>query len=242
MKRITTLLLGLLAVFALAIPAGAQTAVTQTTLNGAVAVGDQSLTLTSATGVVAGSQLFVDREAIQVVSISGTLAQVRRGADGTTAGAHATLSIIYAGPTAGVIGTPYVASDPALGTCVASTEVYTLRINVRNGFVWKCITSQWAVVSQPYPSPSIAGPVLGTAIASATTIAPVSYVTHVTGTVNPVTTITVPAGCALTCQIVLIPDGAFVTSAAGNISLATTAVVNKALIMTWDGSKWNPSY
>lgn len=43
-------------------------------------------------------------------------------------------------------------------------------------------------------------------------------------------------------SIVLIPDAAFTTDATGNISIASTAVIGKALVMTWDGTKWNPSY
>jgi hypothetical protein len=45
-------------------------------------------------------------------------------------------------------------------------------------------------------------------------------------------------------QITLIPTGAWTTSTSGNIALASTAVVNKALIMTYDHNtaKWYPSY
>ncbi len=83
---------------------------------------------------------------------------------------------------------------------------------------------------------------LGTAIASATTIAPVAGITHITGT-TAIATITVPANFG-TGQIVLIPDGIFTTTTAGNIALASTAVVSKALIMTYDSTaaKWYPSY
>jgi hypothetical protein len=42
--------------------------------------------------------------------------------------------------------------------------------------------------------------------------------------------------------IYLIPDAAFTTDATSNISLASTAVINKTMAMTWDGTKWNPSY
>lgn len=42
--------------------------------------------------------------------------------------------------------------------------------------------------------------------------------------------------------ICIIPDGTFTTTTATNIGLASTAVVGKALFMTYDGSKWWPSY
>ena len=61
----------------------------------------------------------------------------------------------------------------------------------------------------------------------------------------PIVTITAPA--PLTSgggQIVLIPTGIFTTTTAGNIALISTAVVGKALIMTYDSAtaKWYPSY
>jgi hypothetical protein len=86
--------------------------------------------------------------------------------------------------------------------------------------------------------------VLGTAIASAATIAPTAPVTHVTGTTQ-ITTITPPpsfGGGAGT--IGLIPDGLWTTGTSGNIALASTAVVSKVLWLTYDPvlAKWFPSY
>jgi hypothetical protein len=45
-------------------------------------------------------------------------------------------------------------------------------------------------------------------------------------------------------RITLIPTGAFTTTVAGNIALISTAVVNRALTMTYDATtvKWYPSY
>lgn len=86
---------------------------------------------------------------------------------------------------------------------------------------------------------------VGTAIASAATIAPIARITHITGT-TAITTITVPtvvvAGGSYTGCIVLIPDGLWTTGTSGNIALASTAVVSKALQMCYDGTKWYPSY
>lgn len=78
------------------------------------------------------------------------------------------------------------------------------------------------------------------AIASTTTIAPTATVFHVSGTAA-IATITPPASDFLGA-ITLIPDAAFTTVTTGNIMLASTGVVNKALIMTYDGAKWYPSY
>jgi hypothetical protein len=81
-------------------------------------------------------------------------------------------------------------------------------------------------------------------IASATTIAPTAYITFVSGT-TAIATITAPS--TMTGgggQIVLIPTGAWTTNTTGNIALATTAVVNRALTLTYDSTttKWYPSY
>jgi len=83
-----------------------------------------------------------------------------------------------------------------------------------------------------------------TTIASAATIAPVTQILYVSGTTQ-ITTITAPKPISVTGgQITLIPTGLWTTAATGNIALASTAVVSKALIMTYDAgtAKWYPSY
>lgn len=87
---------------------------------------------------------------------------------------------------------------------------------------------------------------VGAPISSAITISPTGYITHITGTTT-IQTITAPSQFATTnfggC-IVLIPDGLWSTNNAGNIALATTAVVSKALTLCYDNTaaKWYPSY
>lgn len=83
-------------------------------------------------------------------------------------------------------------------------------------------------------------------IASATTIAPVKSLVHITGTAT-IQTITPPTNLATTGQggcIRLIPDGLFSTNTSGNIALASTAAVSRVLQMCYDNatSKWYPSY
>ncbi len=84
------------------------------------------------------------------------------------------------------------------------------------------------------------------AVASASTIAPTRQVFHVTGT-TAILTITPPAACTVSgyaCQLTLIPDGPWTTAPGGNIALGSTAVVNRALLMTYEPgtAKWYPSY
>lgn len=101
------------------------------------------------------------------------------------------------------------------------------------------------VVAGTLTEDGIVGIKLGGNIASATTIAPTQMIHHVTGT-TAIATITPPAlfAAGIGGQITLIPDGIFSTTTAGNIALASTAVVSKALIMTYDSGtgKWYPSY
>jgi hypothetical protein len=81
-------------------------------------------------------------------------------------------------------------------------------------------------------------------IASATTIAPTKQITFISGT-TAVVTITAPAPISAGGgTITLIPTGAFTWTAAGNIAVLGTAVVNRALTMTYDvtTTKWYPSY
>lgn len=87
-------------------------------------------------------------------------------------------------------------------------------------------------------------PVSMVTIPSDTTITPLERFVMVSGT-SVVSTITVPSVAVGGCtQITIIPTGVFTTNTSGNIALASTAVVSRALIMTYDAGtgKWYPSY
>lgn len=81
-------------------------------------------------------------------------------------------------------------------------------------------------------------------IASASTIAPTSPVTFVSGTAT-IQNITAPADLAAWGGfLTLIPAGLWSTNNAGNVQIASTGVVSKALTMYFDfgTSRWYPSY
>jgi len=84
---------------------------------------------------------------------------------------------------------------------------------------------------------------VGAILTAAATIAPTNAVHHVTGT-TAISTITPPSGLAKGSKLTLIPDAATgqTTTTGGNIALGTTMVQNKALILTYDGTNWYPSY
>jgi hypothetical protein len=77
---------------------------------------------------------------------------------------------------------------------------------------------------------------LGTAIPSASTIAPTASVTHVTGT-SSISTIT-PPYAGFVGSLTLIADGAWTTVTGGNIAAAMTAVAGVQYTFTYDGTLW----
>jgi hypothetical protein len=105
MKKITVVLSCLLAL-ALALPAVGQTLLTQTLLSAAVKTASQTnLTLTSATGVVAGSTVLYiadagnSGEAVFVNAVNGTTVNVTRGYQTLgSAAPHASGTLVFVGP------------------------------------------------------------------------------------------------------------------------------------------------
>jgi hypothetical protein len=90
----------------------------------------------------------------------------------------------------------------------------------------------------------IANTAVASTIASAATVAPTAPVTIISGTAA-IVTITAPAPISATGgTITFIPTGAFTWTTAGNIAVAGTAVVSRALTLTYDATtvKWYPSY
>jgi hypothetical protein len=82
---------------------------------------------------------------------------------------------------------------------------------------------------------------MGAELASAATIVPTNQVHTVSG-IAAITTITTPQGVKSGDVLILIPRGLITFTATGNIAIAVTAVVNRALIFVWDGQDWVPSY
>lgn len=157
-KSLTALAL-LLTVFATV--AHAQTTVTQTTLSSALGIPTQTapnrlVVVASATNITAptatapGAEIFVDKEAMCVTSVTSTNVFVTRGCDGTVAAAHGSGSIVYVGQTSGVLGSPFTSSDPPFGTCTSSSQPFSLQINTTSGMIWQCTNSQWMNVVDAY--------------------------------------------------------------------------------------------
>ena len=156
-------------------------------------------------------------------------------------------------------GLPVATGVSGLGTGVATFLASPTSANLS-----AAVTSDTGTGSLVFSNtPTLVTPVLGAAtgtslvlssfnavsaaaptIASATTIAPTTPIAFVSGT-TAVVTITAPSPISAGGgSIILIPTGVFTWTTAGNIALAGTAVVSKALTMTYDvtTTKWYPSY
>jgi hypothetical protein len=134
------------------------------------------------------------------------------------------------------LDTVTLTGEPGLTTVFASGNIYVSNaVTTTNVFTTRLNVSTVSLFATPTVAPTIA---------SATTIAPTAPITFISGTSN-IVTITPPSPISTTGgSLTLIPTGAFVSNTAGNIALGTTAIVSRALVMTWDATtvKWYPSY
>lgn len=132
----------------LAVAAGlsyGQATLTSTTLSAAVNATQTSLTVASATGMAGPSQvqevttvLFVDKEAMAVISVSGTTITVRR-AYNTGLTRHASGSTVWVGPES------YFGAIDKVGPCTSTLELVLPVVNVANGNLFRCTNSTWAL-------------------------------------------------------------------------------------------------
>ena len=146
------------------------------------------------------------------------------------------------------------ATSPTLATPTLTTPTMTAPVlgTVTSGNISACTSTSMVMVTPVLGAASatslvsglIANTAVATTIASAATVAPTAPVTIISGTAA-IVTITAPAPISATGgTITFIPTGAFTWTTAGNIAVAGTAVVSRALTLTYDATtvKWYPSY
>jgi len=233
----------LLAVLFTSAPLWAQTVVTSTTLSAALGNSPvATMTVASATGFVANSTFaLIDKELVIVQAVNSTTIGITRGADGTRPAPHISGATVWVGPA--VAFNKYTPSGQCTRTLLQYVPFIVAgdRDPLNNGILFDCLglttAGQWVRVSE-----SGGPPILGTTVASpAGVMTATGTVFTVSGT-NAITGITLPAGWAPGVSLYVVPSGVFTWTAATNIAIAGTAVVNKLLIFTWSGTKWVPSY
>lgn len=192
-------------------------AITATTITTAVAVGDTTVAVASATGITAPNfttgagvtYLFCDTECMLVLAVTGLFISVQRGVMGTVQAAHGTSTPVISGG----------ASDFA-------------------GFV--------AAVKSSIDQEPVAFQGFGAPVAGAATNVATSAFFHLTGTVAMVT-LTAPAGVVEGGKVNIVFDGSaagLTWTAAGNIAVAGTATTAGSMVtFVFDSGsgKWHPS-
>ncbi len=219
---------------------------TQTTLAVAALASDRTITVTSATGInapssgVIGSQLYVVSpgnprgESMLVQAVNGTLINVARGRSGNAGALPAGALVLIGQPN-------YFRSFDPSGACVAANTFITPHVNTLTGIQSLCstVTLTWVAGWNNDVSPAAPTAAVASAAGAITPSGPLFHVTLA----NAITGFNIPVGFAFG-SFTVIPDGAFTTTTAGNIALASTAVVGKPLTFTFDPAtaKFYPSY
>jgi len=218
------------------------------------------LTIASTTNLVAAvnnvpqSIIYIDREAMAVISFNATtgVVQVTRSYGSTPAQQHKTGSMVLLGNLNQFnSGSPYGGNwYAANGSCLTLATLSNPFLDIQTGLQWLCstITGTWVPGFGNTQMP--AG--LTTAVASAAgAITPSGPFFHITGTAA-VTGFNIPLGFNANATagnpgqgcFTAIADGVFSWTAAGNISVASgTVTAGTSITFCWDSlnAKWVPS-
>mgnify|MGYP001577834850 CR=1 FL=1 len=119
------------------------TTMSSTTLSAAVSVTDRTVTVASATGITAkdfrpNTLLYIDRELMEVVSLSGTVITVNRGMSPTKVSAHNSGATVWLGPPAS-----FADSDPEGAAPSDTTSIYLPTIVPRSGKFFYLRGTMW---------------------------------------------------------------------------------------------------
>lgn len=234
--------------------------------SGTTSTTSSTVTLAACTGILAPtlpgtpvSVIYVGKEAEGILTWNSSSCSgvVFRGYLSTQAAPHVSGDMVLIAPAyqtnLALGGNPvpnglFPQDPPMGGACTAANTPTTPWVNVITGVQWLCssVTGTWV---PGFNNPLV--PIMSEVTASVASVAgstlPSGPLFHVTGT-NAITGWTQPIGCNATavggCSFTIIPDAVCTWTAAGNIALAGSCVVNKALTFTWDAknSKWIPSY
>lgn len=134
MKKI---LIALVLTLAIAVPVSAQTYLSTTTLSSAVTSQTQRVfNVASAANIAANYQLYIDRELVTVVSVSGTAITVNRSQAPSTHASGAT--VIIANVAQQQVAFVPNGGAPRPGTCSLTAQPYLPIVDTDTGNVWLC--------------------------------------------------------------------------------------------------------
>lgn len=232
-----------LAIALLGASAFGQTALTSTTVTNAITVNQNTFAVAATTNMSVGvTRLYIIDKGGQgrgeltgtITAINSLNITVNRGSQFKAP--HAALSVAIL-----INNAQQIQNYDPVGSCVAANTLYTPWINQNNGNQWLCSTKTLAWVAgfnNIYPTD---GPTADVASAAGL-VTVTSKLFHVTGT-SAITGWTLP-NTFNGGQFCVIPDGAFTTTNATNIAIASTAVTSKLLCFTWSSAdtKWYPTY
>lgn len=139
--RLNRILLLAAAVLMLALPASAQTVMTNTTLAANLSDTATTMVVSSASSFTVGRYVWIDNEVLQITSITGTTIGIQRGQLGTAAQAHDNTEVVLTG-----VNNHFQQRDPSFGadcTRGSGDASYSPFINVLSGIAWNCQGSVW---------------------------------------------------------------------------------------------------
>jgi hypothetical protein len=82
--------------------------------------------------------LFVDKELMKVIAVSGTIIQVQRGVQGTKQAAHNSASTVWVGPGSWFIPATVMLGGQPTSACVAANSSHLPYIALWDGSFWAC--------------------------------------------------------------------------------------------------------
>jgi hypothetical protein len=227
MKTLLRAFIVLALLFGMAPAVYAQNSVANTTLSAAVADPTVTppanvVTVASATcancstgAIVAGTVVFVDREAMIVTAVSSTTLTVRRGQLGTRAQAHPSGAIVY-------LGSPddFDVKDNT-GACTSTQQQILPHINILNANIQVCDATSGLWRGVDLNADAAGGtwgrtPVAGTA---AYTILPTDYIIGIT-TMTAARTFTLPAATGLAGKTYVIVDESGAVSTSNTLTIS----------------------
>lgn len=221
-----------------------QTALTQTTTTATQTVATNILVVTTTTGMVVGTNLYVvdpgrgvgEMEIIRAIS-SLNVTTVRNG---TNKAAHVSGSVVLIGPNPSNANAAlaFQAFNPS-GACTAASTLFTPWVNYVTGEQWLCstLTLSWVPGWNNDATPGVTA-----AVASAAGVTlPSGPFFHISGT-NAITGFTLPVGFTGGC-FMAVADAIWTWTAAGNILTAgTTTAAGRThqFCYDWSAAKWVP--